>query len=503
MTEKTATFTFGRFSPPTTGHQKLVGAVHAHAKQTGGDHFVFPSHSHDPKKNPLPHHEKVDFMRKVFPKTNVVSDEHVRTAIDAVKHLHKQGYKKVTMVVGSDRVEHFHNLLHTYNGKEYHIPHLEVKSAGHRDPDADGVEGMSASKMREHAAKKDFKSFREGVPVKKHAKELYTAVRRGMKLESHRALFLVGGPGSGKDVVIKTALSEFNLPELALEKLHKAILDKRNLQELYGCPSIVVNGNSENFEKVMLAKKVLEAMNYETAMVYVYTTDEKSKERNDARFQFGLKTISEETRKQKYESSRSNMTKFFEAFDAFYLFDNSNDFRSVTEEKQAEITSWLNELQENLSLFFEKVLEVGTDETLAFAKSITPGENYAKPNSTKNPKNPRVQEASADSFAAPNSRRPAAGTRSATCDSRGSAEANEALKIQQSSIIGKGAKSGSEQQGSAKVATKKAKVTNANRPSSYFDSRIGAVPSGGIGLVAHAVESKIHRSLINGAKKNV
>lgn len=489
MTEKSATFTFGRFSPPTTGHQKLVGAVHAHAKQTGGDHFVFPSHSHDAKKNPLPHHEKVDFMRKVFPKTNVVSDEHVRTAIDAVKHLHKKGYKKVTMVVGSDRVEHFHNLLHTYNGKEYDIPHLEVKSAGHRDPDADGVEGMSASKMREHAAKKDFKSFREGVPVKKHAKELYTAVRRGMKLESHRALFLVGGPGSGKDVVIKTALSEFNLPELALEKLHKAILDKRNLQELYGCPSIVVNGNSENFEKVMLAKKVLEAMNYETAMVYVYTTDEKSKERNDARFQFGLKTISEETRKQKYEASRDNMTKFFEAFDSFYLFDNSNDFRSVSEERQTEITAWLNELQDNLSLFFEKVLEVGTDETLAFAKSITPGENNEKA-IRKDSSRTKAEEATA------------AAARCAS-DSRRATAANEALKIQQSSLISKGAKGGSEQQGTTKVATKKAKITNANRPSSYFDSRIGAVPSGGIGLVAHAVESKIHKSLINGAKKNV
>lgn len=499
MSEKSATFTFGRFSPPTTGHQKLVNAVHAHAKEHGADHFVFPSHSHDPKKNPLPHHEKVDFMRKVFPKTNVVSDEHVRTAIDAVKHLHKKGYKKVTMVVGSDRVDHFHRLLHAYNGKEYHIPHLEVKSAGHRDPDAEGVEGMSASKMREHAAKKDFKSFREGVPVKKHAKELYTAVRRGMKLESHRALFLVGGPGSGKDMVIKTALSEFNLPEVAMDKIHKAIVEQKNLPELDGCPAIIVNGNAENFEKVMLTKRVLEALNYETAMVYVYTTNEKSKERNDVRFKYGMKTISEDVRHTKYEASKNNMTKFLEAFDCFYLFDNSHDFRMVSESKQIEITGWLNELQDNLALFFEKVLEVGTDDTLQFAKSITPGEKNETTRKTKGNAGTNVPCETCRDYDA--------------CSCSGRAKTNEAIKIPTTSAFSKagrggeesGTKNRGEQEDSEKLTktTKKAKVKTMPATSSYFDSRIGAVPSGGIGLVAQQVESRLQKLLIKGAKKNV
>lgn len=497
MSEKSATFTFGRFSPPTTGHQKLVNAVHTHAKENGADHFVFPSHSHDPKKNPLPHHEKVDFMRKVFPKTNVVSDEHVRTAIDAVKHLHKKGYKKVTMVVGSDRVDHFHRLLHAYNGKEYHIPHLEVKSAGHRDPDAEGVEGMSASKMREHAAKKDFKSFREGVPVKKHAKELYTAVRRGMKLESHRAVFLVGGPGSGKDMVIKTALSEFNLPEVALDKIYKAITEQKNIPELDGCPAIVVNGNAENFEKVMLTKRVLEALNYETAMVYVYTTNEKSKERNDVRFKYGMKTITEDVRANKYESSKNNMTKFLEEFDSFYLFDNSHDFRSVDESKQLEITGWLNELQDSLSMFYEKVLEVGTDDTLQFVKSITPGEKNVKETTRK------IKADAGSSVACETCRDYDA------CACGSTSTKNEAVKIATISAFAKASRgskeSGTKDRGEQKDAktSAKTKVKSAPGMSSYFDSRLGAVPSGGIGLVAQQVESKLQRLLIKGAKNNV
>lgn len=496
MSDKHATFTFGRFSPPTTGHQKLVDAVHAHAKAHGADHFVFPSHSHDAKKNPLSHHEKVDFMRKVFPKTNVVSSDHIRTAIDAVKHLHKQGYKKVTMVVGSDRVDHFHKLLHSYNGKEYHIPHLEVKSAGHRDPDAEGVEGMSASKMREHAAKKDFKSFREGVPVKKHAKDLYNAVRKGMKLESHRAVFLVGGPGSGKDVIIKTALSEFALPELALDKLHKAIIEQKNIPELEGCPPLVVNGNAENFDKIMLTKKVLEALNYETAMVYVYTTNEKSKERNDIRSRCGLKTISESVRLDKYDSSRENMTKFLEEFDYFYLFDNSNDFRTVDESKQVEITGWLNELQDNLSMFLEKVLEVGTDDTINYIKSVTPGEKNVKETIRKTKENA--------GSAVPCETCVDLGT--CLCNGR----TNEAIKVPEASLVSKANSgdqestkdSGKQKDSSGKKSTK-TKIKSASAMSSYFDSRIGAVPSGGIGLVAQQVESKLINSLRKGAIKNV
>jgi len=145
-----ATFTFGRFNPPTEiGHGKLVGAVQAHAEKTGGSHYIFPSHSQDAKKNPLSHGDKVGAMNRLFPNANVVSQGKVRTAIDAMKHLEKQGHKEVTMVVGSDRVDNFKSLLNKYRTKEYPgIKKVNVVSAGDRDPDAEGAEGMSASKLR-------------------------------------------------------------------------------------------------------------------------------------------------------------------------------------------------------------------------------------------------------------------------------------------------------------------------------------------------------------------
>lgn len=188
--EKHAVFTFGRFNPPTTGHQKLVDAVKKHAEKTGAEHHIFASQSQDKKKNPLSHPEKVGFMKKMFPNTNVHSGNDVKNALDAAKHLQHRGVTHATMVVGSDRVDEFHHLLSKYNKhpsepdfdpkKHFHIPHLTVISAGHRDPDAEGVEGMSASKMRDHAVNGNYNLFKSGVPNKAHAKDMYHAVRKNM-----------------------------------------------------------------------------------------------------------------------------------------------------------------------------------------------------------------------------------------------------------------------------------------------------------------------------------
>ena len=132
--EKHATFTFGRFNPPTTGHQKLVDAVKKHAEATGGEHHIFASHSQDKAKNPLSFDEKVGFMKKMFPKTNVHSSHTVKNVLDAAKHLQAKGVTHGTLVVGSDRVDEFHNLLSKYNKnpsdadydpkKHFHIPLL-------------------------------------------------------------------------------------------------------------------------------------------------------------------------------------------------------------------------------------------------------------------------------------------------------------------------------------------------------------------------------------------
>ena len=167
---KPVVFTFGRFNPPTTGHLKLLDKVAAVAK--GNDYRIYASQSTDKKKNPLQYKEKVQFMRKMFPKhgRNIVINTKVKTALDIASELYDEGYNKLIMVVGGDRVASFQKLLDQYNDvKSRHgyynfIEGIQVVSAGERDPDAEGVTGMSASKMRAAAMAGDFKSFQLGLP---------------------------------------------------------------------------------------------------------------------------------------------------------------------------------------------------------------------------------------------------------------------------------------------------------------------------------------------------
>jgi len=175
---------WGRFNPPTTGHEKLIKAVVSEAKKRGADYRIYPTKSNDPKKNPLTFKEKVRFMRKMFPRhaRKISSDEGINTLIKAVQKLESEGYKNLTLLAGSDRINEFKTLLNKYNKKEYTFDKIDVVSAGERDPDAEDVSGMSASKMRAAAGKGDFASFKQGVPNAKIAKPLYNAVRKGMQV---------------------------------------------------------------------------------------------------------------------------------------------------------------------------------------------------------------------------------------------------------------------------------------------------------------------------------
>ena len=188
--DKIAYFTFGRLNPPTVGHEKLMNAL---AKQSGkNDYFVFVSQTQDKKKNPLDYNAKVKHIRKMFPRhaRRVMINKKVRTAFDAASFLYDKGYRSIVMVVGSDRVTEFQTLLEKYNGKEgqhgfYNFQSITVASAGARDPDAEGVEGMSASKMRQFASDNDFTSFSQGLGStvsNKDAKKLFMDVRSGMGL---------------------------------------------------------------------------------------------------------------------------------------------------------------------------------------------------------------------------------------------------------------------------------------------------------------------------------
>lgn len=188
--DKVAYFTFGRMNPPTIGHEKLLDAL---AKQSGkNDYFVFLSQTQDKKKNPLNYNTKMKTVRKMFPRhaRRVMINKGVRTVFDAATFLYDKGYKSVVMVVGSDRVREFETLLNKYNGQKgahgfYNFQSLSVASAGTRDPDDEGVAGMSASKLRAFASDNDFTSFAQGLPSSmgnKEAKKMFMDVRDGMGL---------------------------------------------------------------------------------------------------------------------------------------------------------------------------------------------------------------------------------------------------------------------------------------------------------------------------------
>lgn len=183
LPSKKVVFAFGRFQPPTTGHELLVNAVKRIAAAQRADHVIFASRSQDKKSNPLKVERKVYYLKRMFPKTNfVAASDDIRTFIEAAKHLSKT-YKNAVMIAGSDRVPEYKRILDKYNGDLFHFDTVEVVSAGERDPDADNATGMSGTKMREAAKKGDFELFKKGLPhtlTELDAKRLMNEIRVGM-----------------------------------------------------------------------------------------------------------------------------------------------------------------------------------------------------------------------------------------------------------------------------------------------------------------------------------
>ena len=182
---KSVAFTWGRFNPPTIGHEKVINKVKS---QPTNDYKIFLSRSNDPKKNPLSPKDKLSIMKKMFPShARNIEINQTNMILDIATMLYKKGYSDVTMVAGSDRVREFETMLTKYNGVSsrhgmYNFDNIKVVSAGERDPDADGASGMSASKMRAAAAKGDIKSFEKGLPRGADADGIMKQVRKGMNL---------------------------------------------------------------------------------------------------------------------------------------------------------------------------------------------------------------------------------------------------------------------------------------------------------------------------------
>ena len=288
----TIVFAFGRFNPPTTGHEKLIKKV---ASVAGSNPYrIYPSFTQNPKRDPLPHALKVAYMRKMFKKyaKNIIADTAAKTAIMIAEKLYKEGYKNLIMVAGSDRVKEFSTLLNRYNdapdqkgNQLFKFDSVKVVSAGQRDPDSEGVEGMSASKMRAAASNGDMDSFLQGVPSGfSDGKKLYRDVRKYMGIreeknmgdmtdfETLRDAYLTGqiwnvgdvveANGAAGEIVRKgTNYLSFVTEDGKVHKawLHDIELDERNYAKEYanyqGTPDQIARRSSRNQARRVMGDK--------------------------------------------------------------------------------------------------------------------------------------------------------------------------------------------------------------------------------------------------------
>ena len=181
----TLTVAFGRFNPPHLGHLQLMNTAANSVEGDKDDYIIVPSRSNDPKKNPLDPNTKVDIMKAMFPQhaDSILNNTSTRTIFDVLNAANNEGYANVKIVGGADRVKEFTKLANNYNGKLYDFDKVDVISSGERDPDGEGVEGLSASRMRLAASENDFKAFSKGLPKdldKDSKKQIFTAVRSSM-----------------------------------------------------------------------------------------------------------------------------------------------------------------------------------------------------------------------------------------------------------------------------------------------------------------------------------
>jgi len=350
-THKPVVMAFGRMNPPTTGHEKLVDKVKQIGKDYKAPHHVIISHSNDAKKNPLDVKSKLKHTKRFFPDTNIeTSSKEQPTFLQHAARLHQMGHDHLIMVAGSDRVNEYQEKLKQYNGTAagslFNFKKIEVKSAGQRDPDADGAEGMSASKMRDHAKSGDFNSFRQGVPPhvpEKHAKELFRDVRKGMGMNEEvnrglfKAIFVTGGPGSGKDIIIREAIAESKAVELNSVQAFDLLMDKQKLSEkttdyrreaIRNRGPLIINGPADDHTRMITIREELEEFGYDVALVFVDTTNEASKKRNEKL----TKSISESVRFDKWQLAQTSKESYKQNFSKFMEFNNSSSFEEIQED---------------------------------------------------------------------------------------------------------------------------------------------------------------------------
>ena len=365
--EKHHVMAFGRMNPPTTGHLKVIDKVKEVAHKHNAGHSVVTSHSQDKSKNPLSAVQKIKHLHRYSPGTHFVasSKEHP-TFLHHAAELHKKGVTHLHMVAGSDRVPEYKKKLAQYNGTHkgalYNFKKITVHSAGHRDPDAEGSTGMSGTKMRGHAEKKDIHSFKKGVPSHvshEHAKELMHDTRKGMGLHEEvnrglfKAIFVTGGPGSGKDIVIREAIAEGRIVEFNFTQACDILNDKHKLATKSMNPRfeavrnrgpLIINGPADDLEKISHIKEELEELGYDTMMIFVSTSNETSQERNSLLSRMMVESV----RNDKWQKSQENITQFTKLYNNLITFDNTGDLESKEQDIHEVYNQTKNFLDNNV-----------------------------------------------------------------------------------------------------------------------------------------------------------
>ena len=391
---KKAVITFGRFNPPTVGHGKLIDALKK-ASSGGYQPLVYMSHSQDPKKNPLDYNTKQKWMNKFFGKKVTVVKSNARQIFQIVTELYTNGYTDLRMVVGSDRVREFDTLIRKYNGSKgkhgfYNFDNIQIISAGERDPDSDDlVSGMSASKMRQAAEEGDYESFKLGVASKFMTDQqlLYKEVRKGMGIKEEsmpnymfadmlsegvydpgifKAVFLMGGPGSGKSTVVdalalkalglktinsdthferlmkdanmsmkmtKTGSGTVNPERDALRARGKAIASKQMDIHVPARLGLIFDTTSAKAGKIQNYKKQLDALGYEYKMVFVKTSLELAQRLNSMR----ARTLPPEILIKEHEAVEKNASVFKRIFKNDFIEIVNDDSVQTLQKKSSKL----------------------------------------------------------------------------------------------------------------------------------------------------------------------
>lgn len=376
---KSIVFTIGRFQGITNGHKKLIDKMLAlSSKKNSASVRVYVSKSQDNKANPLSADFKIKTLQQIFP---AVDFQIVHNPLfQLLRDMIAEGFGDITMVAGEDRIDEYNLMAEKYirsstkeitdSVKQIVIPRFQIISAGMRDENSDGTKGISGTKMRQFAVDGDFDSFLKHFPNKNIvlARNVFQTIRRNLIGEESqlteglydqcifKAIFVVGGAGSGKDYITAKVLGGLSLTEINSDAAFEFLLNKNNLSKimtnfdpqkellrvkakemtntreemiLKNRLGIIINWTGDNPAKVFNMKTKLEKLGYDTAMMFVNTSNEVSKQRNIERGIRGGRTVPENVRQDTWNMAQKSIEIYRQMFKYFMIVDNSESLVGV------------------------------------------------------------------------------------------------------------------------------------------------------------------------------